>query len=171
MKTFMGFIVSIAVVCFCFFYYLQNDSGRRKEEPELSAVAGSVRANMALAAAPAGSSRTSPATSSVTLIAERGKWKADTVRYMRGGDFFQQVLVKFSAGVLIEHTDGSADNQFFLLNRRDFVTHPGQDRMLFVLDSLGGRLAWREIIRDGKPMKAALDTLRVQFLLLRRPQS
>lgn len=166
MKIFFSFIASVAVIFFCFSYYVQDE--RRPAETDLAAVAGNVRAETAMAADPAIYSRSS---SSITIIAESGKWKADTVKYMQGGYFWQQVMIKFSDGVFIEHTDRNSDNQFYLLNRHNFITGSGENRMLVVLDSLDGRLVWREIIRDGRDLRGGVDTLRVQFLLLRRPQS
>jgi len=166
MRSFIGFILSVAIVFFIFIYY--TGAHMPATQTDMDAVTRSARAGMTMAAAPTVSVLDS---SSVTITAERGKWKADTVKYMQGGYFWQQVMIKFSDGVLIEHADGSANNQFYLLNRKDFITGPGENRMLVVLDSLSGRLVWREIIRDGRPLRDAVDTLRVQFLLLRRPQS
>lgn len=166
MKLFVGFIVSVAVIFFCFSYYLEDDG--RPTDTELASITREVRAETAMAATTVISIKSS---NSVTITAASGKWKSDTVKYMTGGYFWQQVMIKFSDGVLIEHTDGSTDNQFYLLNRMNLITGPGVNRMLVVLDSLSGRLVWREIIRDGKDLHGGVDTLRVQFLLLRRPQS
>lgn len=171
MKIFFSFIISVAVVFFVFLYYLDS-TAPGFDLSELSAIAGSsavdVKRDTVEMSDMVNSDRLTFDLNNPVRPGGR-----DTLRFITGAPFWTQVCIRFDSDeTLVQNTRRYEQNELALLNNVSVQSKKNM-RMWFVLDSLRGRLVWREVYRDTAirsdvPLND-VELMRYKFLLKRSP--